>query len=317
MIKEKKQDIITFDADKLELYLVDGLAQIGKTRFDFKGTVIDDMPSKLLDHFNGSTTEMVETYRLTKYPQLNDSSDGKIHVLVVVPDAVSANLPVAEPTLKRWVELNEVLDTHPQKKIKNCVSSTAYSSLSWAMVEPVFGKYTIAYEFPKKKIDSEDMNALYESMKLCTKAFGGTIGSNESKLLFFIAPILIHVSCLVENVQILVEENVIGKRVHANGRFEFVLRCGAKRVCIVEAKKDDMDQGMAQNLVGCEALADVEQLDAVFGIVTNYTDWFFFKRENDRILRNRATILLPLAELPTLDSLQRIAETIHAMLVND
>ena len=135
--------------------------------------------------------------------------------------------------------------------------------------------------------------------------------------MFFIAPILIHVSCLVQKVQILVEENVVGKRVHANGRFEFVLRCGTKRVGIVEAKKDDMDQGMAQSLVGCEALADVEQLDSVFGIVTNYTDWIFFKRENDRILRNRATILLPLAQLPTSDSLQRIAEIIHAMLVND
>ncbi|CAK4697830.1 hypothetical protein LEN26_012182 [Aphanomyces euteiches] len=91
MIKEKKQDIITFDADKLELYLVDGLAQIGKTRFDFKGTVIDDMPSKLLDHFDGSTTEMVETFTLSSYPQLNDSSVGRIHVLVVVPDEKDAS----------------------------------------------------------------------------------------------------------------------------------------------------------------------------------------------------------------------------------
>ncbi|KAH9131985.1 hypothetical protein AeRB84_021483 [Aphanomyces euteiches] len=97
LIKKEKQDIITFDSDKLELYLVDGLAQIGKTRFAFKGTVIDDMPSKLLDHFNGSTTEMVETFTLTKYPQLNDSSDGKIHVLVVVP--------VVQKTKDKWTAL--------------------------------------------------------------------------------------------------------------------------------------------------------------------------------------------------------------------
>ncbi len=158
------------------------------------------------------------------------------------------------------------------------------------------------------------MNTLYACMKLFTKALGGTIGSNESKLLFFIAPILIHVACLVENVQILVEENVVGKRVHAHGRFEFVLRCGAKRICIVEAKKEDMDQGMAQNLVGCEALADVEQLDTVYGIVTNYKEWIFFKRENDRILRDHATILLLHDELPTPGSLQDIAERVLAML---
>ncbi|KAG9411159.1 hypothetical protein AC1031_016807 [Aphanomyces cochlioides] len=84
-IKVKKTSI-TCDADQLELYMVDGLAQIGKTRFDFKGTMIDDMPAKLLDDFDGSTMEMVATYKLSSYPQLNVSSDGRIHVLVVVPD---------------------------------------------------------------------------------------------------------------------------------------------------------------------------------------------------------------------------------------
>ncbi len=45
-IKEKQE--YKFPADELELYHVDDLAQIGKTRFDFKGTVIDDMPAKIL-----------------------------------------------------------------------------------------------------------------------------------------------------------------------------------------------------------------------------------------------------------------------------
>ncbi len=34
----------------------------------------------------------------------------------------------------------------------------------------------------------------------------------------------------------------------AHGHFEFVLRRGDKRGCIVEAKKDDMGQGMAQEI---------------------------------------------------------------------
>ncbi|KAF0683300.1 hypothetical protein As57867_024566, partial [Aphanomyces stellatus] len=81
--KIKEENLYQFPADELELYRVDGLAQIGKIRFDFKGTVIDDMPAKLLDYFDGSTTEMVETFPLCSYPQLNDSSIGRIHVLVV------------------------------------------------------------------------------------------------------------------------------------------------------------------------------------------------------------------------------------------
>ncbi len=52
------------DADELDINRVDCLAQIGKTRFVFKGTVIDDMPAKLLSDLDGYTTEMVETFSL-------------------------------------------------------------------------------------------------------------------------------------------------------------------------------------------------------------------------------------------------------------
>jgi len=257
---------------------------------------------------------MKPTWEIEDYFESNPPKKRQIHILGVVK---SPHVELPEPSLKRWAELNEVLDSHKKMKLVDGVSSTAYSALSWPVIQPVFGKYTIQYKFPRKEIKSEDMNALYASMKFFTKALGGTIESNESKLLFFIAPILVHVSCLVQDVQILVEENVVGKRVHANGRFEFVLCYGAKRVCIVEAKKDDMEQGMAQNLVGCEVLADVEQLDTVYSIVTNYKEWIFFKHENDQILRDHATILLLHAELQTLESLQNIAEAIHAMLVDD
>ncbi|KAH9146903.1 hypothetical protein AeRB84_009302, partial [Aphanomyces euteiches] len=58
-IKEEKE--YKFPADELQLYRVDGLAQLGKIRFDFNGAEIDDMPAKLLSDFGGSTTEMVET----------------------------------------------------------------------------------------------------------------------------------------------------------------------------------------------------------------------------------------------------------------
>lgn len=36
-----------------------------------------------------------------------------------------------------------------------------------------------------------------------------------------------------------------------------MIRRKKKAVCIVEAKKDDMEQGMAQDLVGCEVAAEV------------------------------------------------------------
>lgn len=39
----------------------------------------------------------------------------------------------------------------------------------------------------------------------------------------------------------------------------------------------------AQNLVGREPLADIERLKKVFGIVTNYKEWFVFSSLDKRI----------------------------------
>lgn len=45
-----------------------------------------------------------------------------------------------------------------------------------------------------------------------------------------------------------------------HGRFEFVLKRGGKRVHIIAVKRFDLCQGIAQKLVGLEALADVINL---------------------------------------------------------
>jgi hypothetical protein len=43
-------------------------------------------------------------------------------------------------------------------------------------------------------------------------------------------------------------------------------------MCIVEAKKDDMDQGLAQDLMGLE---DLHGLNNVIGVVANFNEWIF------------------------------------------
>lgn len=131
------------------------------------------------------------------------------------------------------------------------------------------------------------MDALYSCLERFTGVFGGVFSGTETKRLF-IAPMLAYVSHLLPDVRLLVEENVNGRQVQVNGRFEFVIRRGEKRIGIVEAKKDDMEQGMAQNLLGCEVLSDVEQLPVIFGIVTDYIQWIFFRSETDCIYQHDA-----------------------------
>ncbi|CAK5105769.1 unnamed protein product [Aphanomyces euteiches] len=107
-----------------------------------------------------------------------------------------------------------------------------------------------------------------------------------------------------------------GDYVKAHGHFEFVLRRGEKKVCIVEAKKDDLLQGMAQDLLGCEVQSEKCHLDDVEGIVTNYVQWNFLRNLNDRIeLEECALDIGPTG--PSLETLDKICGKIYAMLSDE
>jgi predicted type IV restriction endonuclease len=114
-------------------------------------------------------------------------------------------------------------------------------------------------------------------------------------------------------VKIVAEGDLKGKVVKANGRFDFMLRRGSKAVCVVEAKRYDMGQGMAQDLVGCEVAAEVVGLNVVYGIVTNFVQWIFLRRSDDKVEKD-ACVLLPIPDDPELHSLRNIAEKIYGML---
>ena len=86
-----------------------------------------------------------------------------------------------------------------------------------------------------------------------------------------------------------------------------MLKRGTKAVCIVEAKKDDIEQGMAQDLVGCEVAAEVGGLDIVYGIVTNYIQWNFLRSLNDKVEKEECSLRLT-PNGPERESLKEIAE---------
>lgn len=120
-----------------------------------------------------------------------------------------------------------------------------------------------------------------------------------------------------DSMKIVVEEDLNGVNVKANGYFEFMLKRNNKRLCIVEAKKDDMDQGMAQNLVGMEVASDLDNLDTVHGLVTNYIEWMFLKSENDKVEKHLDSLTFDEFEVATVESLKRIAGKIYALLSDD
>ena len=219
------------------------------------------------------------------------------------------------PRKRRWEELNECFEvSNKSKEKKNGEVSTSYSSVKYKEVKAVFDPITKSYTQGVKAIPAEDFEVLSNFLARTSTSIGDIEAGNETKRLYFISPILVVVcSLFAGQVQIKVEEELTGKNVKANGRFEFMLQRGDKRVCIVEAKKEDMEQGRAQCLIGCEVASDLDNLRTVYGIVTTFESWTFLRSCNDKIERDHLTLLVREGVVDS-ESLKEIAGKIYAML---
>jgi len=211
---------------------------------------------------------------------------------------------------QRWIEINKILQENSKKSKLN--DSTAYSYVSWNEFKPIFSP--VHYVQPREEVDNFHLDFVAKYLCYATKCFGDVATGREAKRLHFIAPILIGVCVLFKgDVQIVVEEDLVGNFVKAHGHFEFMLQRGKKAVCIVEAKRDNIEQGMAQDLVGCEVAAEVGGLDVVYGIVTNYIQWTFFQSLNERIEYEECSLRLT-PNGPERESLREVTEKIYGML---
>ena len=223
-----------------------------------------------------------------------------------------------EARLERWKELNQIIDKKREKKKRKRKNvhedSIACSDITWDEVKKVFEKFKRTYTENCKEVPHEILNTLYLIFRLFGAASGFVFDGKEPHRLYFIYPILACVCSLLDDVKILFEENVNGQRIHVNGRFEFVIERGRKKIGIVEANYSDFRQGQAQALLGCEALSDVEGLDEVYGIVTNYLTWCFYRSKNSVIEVDVCSLQITDGYLPTEESLLQVAGKIYNML---
>lgn len=105
---------------------------------------------------------------------------------------------------------------------------------------------------------------------------------------YFILPILVHISNLFGpegTVKISTDKDLKGVNVKANVHLDFTIKFNNKRVCIIHAKKYNMRQGTVDLMVGMEVVSDLNGLDTVYGIVTNYYQWIIVKSQNDKFER--------------------------------
>jgi hypothetical protein len=241
-------------------------------------------------------------------------------LVVAVPYSICSTTSTPESRLggtepnrkrrRRWIELNDILEGRAKKSKTN--DSRATCKVSWDQVKSVYNVGT--YVPPRREIDDHQLNFLLEYLSIPTRCFGLMTTRTQATRLHFIAPILLCVCNLFNgDVDICVDEDLVGNFVKAHGHFEFMLRRGKKAVCIVQAIKEDFEQGMAQVLVGCEVAADVEALDTVYGIVTNYFPWDFVRSLDDMVAVEECSIGIT-PNGPTREALKEITEKIYAML---
>jgi hypothetical protein len=219
--------------------------------------------------------------------------------------------------LKLWDELNTDFAV---AGITNKDGSTPFSSITWPIVEDTLRPVYVKYQQDLKPIPADKFDLLIEWLSTIYKCFGaqltGSSSNNEAKRVHLIAPIIWVVVSILDGVTVDVERTIRGRRIKANGKFEFMLERQNKRICIVEAKKQDLDQGLAQDLVGCEVVADLDDIREVYGIVTTFEKWIFLKSLDGKILFDEnGSLSFDADGVPDRAQLKNVVGKIHHLLL--
>lgn len=228
---------------------------------------------------------------------------------------VPSELPVNNKRQEGWEALNHILVKKKKAKKRRDGKPRPYSSVTCAEVGDVYEPITEKYNLATKSVPDEAMSSLLSQLTKAGRIFGPLITGDPATRLHFIAPMLVSLCDLLDgDTEILVEKAIEGKKIDVNGHFGFFLKCKKKRICIVLARRQDFDQGCVQALLGCEAVADMERLECVYGIVTDYCRWVFIKSLDDTIEQSISFLALGTDQVPERGSLEMIAGMIYAML---
>ncbi|KAE9236636.1 hypothetical protein PF004_g8796 [Phytophthora fragariae] len=237
----------------------------------------------------------------------------QVHVLVLVSDGSSLIAKVdsarthSESRRKRWRELNDIFDKNKKAKTNN-----EDGDVRWSEVKSVF--VYESYIQKRKPIPADKLKFLCDYLAYASKAMNGYDEAlKEATCCHFIAPVLIMLCGLFDDVKLEVEESVDGSNVHANGVFEFVLTRGKTKICVMAAKKNDFEQGKAEALVGCEVVADREGVFVVYSIVTDFIEWHLYRSGENSILRDSCTLAVSSNTLD-IKSLRDMCEMIYGAL---
>jgi hypothetical protein len=141
-------------------------------------------------------------------------------------------------------------------------------------------------------------------------------------------------SCYNGQIKVYPQYNISGS--HGKGPVDWAIKVGDTIIAITEAKKEDLDQGVGQNVIQLQASTQRNlkkrtydsalREDAMFGIITTGVDWVIIKLisnggsvNNDNVkvmLSSRSPFSLPINEVPLEDGrLKERLEDLFSQLV--
>lgn len=187
------------------------------------------------------------------------------------------------------------------------------------MIESVYRPLIQPFELSTARIPVATTEAIHAEVTCLTKCTGSVlVHGNEHHVGQFVAAVLKNVCVLFcaddGEVRLESEEWITGDYFKAHGRFDFAVKRNGEALCIIEVKKGDVEQGLAQNLVQMEASVDMDHLDTVCGIVTDFLRWVFLISSKDKVQQNIALLEFDRSEVPTKKSLEEIDGRVYSLL---
>lgn len=193
--------------------------------------------------------------------------------LFQIPDTVlkDSNPPYPHRSRPARIKLlNEVLDTYLKTQpflYIDYPTTLSEPDFFWHAIYPVYQNITKKMVIQPKEIPNDILDSLYWYLLVARRTLGGVTGGKDAKRGHFILPIIMHLIMLFtredgrtkyikgERVMNPCESSDTYRKMDINkpipqsnlniqGQFEFTIKRGKRKLCLVEAKDNEMVQGM-------------------------------------------------------------------------
>ncbi|DBA04968.1 TPA: hypothetical protein N0F65_006970 [Lagenidium giganteum] len=178
--------------------------------------------------------------------------------------------------------------------------TSPFATYLWKDVGSAIAEDLATYTEGVRLIPSDDLTVLSTMLKWTMTCYQGTLidykDENEVKNLYVIAPVLHAVGQLVPGLSVDVNENVDGIHVDCHAYFDFVIKSGNRKVCVVQAKGEIFNNAVVQALLGCEVVAHRDDCHEVYAVVTNAQKWIFLRSLDENVSIDEFNTLTFLAD---------------------